>query len=169
MKTACFIMQDGSVDSSQQCPLRLELVHSLCIADQLGVLKSIEHIARTLHAENQPQPPPPPYISYPKPRQCLNCYQSTELASNSDIAERTSIEDISTISHPLLQCKSTGLELEIATDDCMERDGLRRGILWPETVKPKSALEQKSDGKTQAAAIDSGLKTFGIGAGTFMY
>ena len=41
-------------------------MHSLCIADQLGVLESIEHITKILHERNQP--PPPPYVSLPRPR-----------------------------------------------------------------------------------------------------
>ena len=49
-------IQDGSVLSSLCLPLRLEFVYSLCIADQLGVLKSIEHIAKTLHRKAHPLP-----------------------------------------------------------------------------------------------------------------
>ena len=57
-------------------------MHSLCIADQLGVFNSIELIAKTLHGGNQP--PPPPYVSYPKPRQSSKSQQSAGLASESN-------------------------------------------------------------------------------------
>ena len=66
------------------------MVHSLCIADQLGALKSIEHIARTLLAANQP--PPPPYISYTQPRENSKSQQSAEVASNSVTTENSSLE-----------------------------------------------------------------------------
>lgn len=42
-------------------------MHSLCIADHLGVLESIEHIASEHHERNRP--PPPPHVSLPQPRQ----------------------------------------------------------------------------------------------------
>ena len=47
-------IQDGTIATSQHLPLRQEFVHSLCIAEQLGVLKSIEHIAKSLHEQSQP-------------------------------------------------------------------------------------------------------------------
>ena len=42
-------------------------MHSLCIADHLGILESIEHIASEHHERNRP--PPPPHVSLPQPRQ----------------------------------------------------------------------------------------------------
>ena len=44
-------------------------MHSLCIAEQLGVLESIKHIAKEIHERDMAPPPPPPYVSYPRPRQ----------------------------------------------------------------------------------------------------
>ena len=131
-------------------------MHSLCIADQLGVLKSIEHIAKTLHAESQPTPPP--YVSYPKPRQSSNSKQSTELTSNSVTTEKASLEAVGTTnmfkdnacseeehlnsgencdneSHTLSQTASchTGtdpecklMEIAAASKSTVEGDGLRR-------------------------------------------
>lgn len=51
-------------------PLRVEFVHTLCIADKLGFLDSIEHIATQLHPQRQNrQPSAVPYVSHPKPRE----------------------------------------------------------------------------------------------------
>lgn len=50
-------------------PLRVEFVHTLCIADKLGFLDSIEHIATQPHPQRQNrQPSAVPYVSHPKPR-----------------------------------------------------------------------------------------------------
>ena len=141
-------------------------MHSLCIADQLGVLKSIEHIAKALHAESQP--PPPPYVSYPKPRQSSKSQQSAEMSSNSLTPENTGLEiatlngdskevqgtcncinsgeeSHSQIAAPLqsqsAQSTNTDTESE-TTDSYVEKDGLqnqKRGNLEPKplVVEPK--------------------------------
>ena len=83
-----YLFQDGSIDFSQNpLPLRLELVHSLCIAEQLGVLESIKHIAKEIHERDQP-PTPPPYVSYPRPRQHIVKTSSTESTSQETICSR---------------------------------------------------------------------------------
>ena len=172
-------------------------MHSLCIADQLGVLKSIEHIAKTLHAENQP--PPPPYVSYPKPRQSSKSQRSAELASKSLIPENIGSEasalkcnrdskgeqgmcthvdsgeeshSLNLITEPLQsQNVSTDLTSEIA--DVYGNDGLRnrkREKLEPNIVEPKgntTVLKELPIANTTVA--DTGLRIFGVGAGTFMY
>ena len=176
-------------------------MHSLCIADQLGVLKSIEHIAKALHAESQP--PPPPHVSYPKPRQSSKSQQSAETCLNSLTPENTSLE-IATLngdskevqgtcncvnsgeeSHsqivaPLqsqsLQSTNINVESE-TTDSYVEKDGLRnrkKGTLEPKphVVEPKFAPSDTELKEMQVAIIatvaDTGLRMFGIGAGTFM-
>ena len=44
----------------------MEFVHTMCIADRLGILDSIEYITKQLHKSTLPPPPKP--VSYPKPR-----------------------------------------------------------------------------------------------------
>ena len=51
-------------------PLRVEFVQTLCIADKLGFLDSIEHVAKELHTQKQ-KPIKMPYISFPKLRNKL--------------------------------------------------------------------------------------------------
>jgi hypothetical protein len=148
-------------------------VHSLCIADQLGVLKSIEHIAKTLHAENQP--PPQPYVSIPKPRQSSKSQQSvdSELGSKS------------------LTPESTGLEIATLNGDPKGEQGMRTYIFTGEELQSTTPLQSQSvstdlesdnniiiepkfipsHAELQVAKVvtDTGLRMFGIGAGTFMY
>ena len=62
----CIHLQNGSIDTSCALALRTEFVHTMCMAQQLGFLKSIEHIARELHSKNAPQLPP--YVSTPASR-----------------------------------------------------------------------------------------------------
>lgn len=97
-----FSLQDGSIASSQYLSLRSEFVHSLCIADQLGVLKSIKHIAKTLHAGSQPSPPPP-HISLPQPRHTkFHQLDMEEVSATAISTEDPSPEVVSTTdSHPL--------------------------------------------------------------------
>ena len=83
-------MQDDGIDCCHEpVPLRYEFVHSLCIADQLGVLESIKHIAATHHEMNRP--PPPPYISIPRPRHHSK-YDHTP-------KEKTNVESVSLLSN----------------------------------------------------------------------
>ena len=50
-------------------PLRVEFVHTLCIADKLGFLDSIEHIAKQFCTPRKNgQQSAVPYVSHPKPR-----------------------------------------------------------------------------------------------------
>ena len=165
-------------------------MHSLCIADQLGVLKSIEHIAKTLHAESQP--PPPPYVSYPKPRQSSKSQQSAEMSSKSLTPENTSLE-ISTLngdskevqgtcncvssgeeSHsqiaaPLqsqsVQSTNTDTESE-TTDSYVEKDSLRnrkKGTLElkPHVVAPKFAPSD-TELKEMQVAINATVADTGL-------
>ena len=94
----------------------MELVDSLCIADQLGVLRSIELIAQMLHADSQL--PPSPYLSCPKPRhvQRSECQQySAELAVT---LENASPEAVAALDHHLLQnVKSLKLNGVCCSDD----------------------------------------------------
>ncbi len=48
------------------CELRVEFVHTLCIAEKLGILDSIDYITKQLHTSSLTPPPRP--ISYPKSR-----------------------------------------------------------------------------------------------------
>ena len=59
-------------------------MHSLCIAEQLGVLESIKHIAKEVHEKDQP--PIPPYVSYPRPSVKTSHY--TESTSQETICSR---------------------------------------------------------------------------------
>ena len=159
-------------------------MHSLCIADQLGVLKSIEHIAKTLHAENQP--PPPPYVSYPKPRQSSKSQQAVELTSESVTTE---MEGVVTASKPLentvsqsesLQCddKSTGPEFSssnltetaAASKPLVEEDGLRRRRKKEEREQTTSkAVDMESSGTTSDTLEIFRNIYYGVGAGTFLF
>ena len=66
-------------------------MHSLCIADQLGVLESIKHIAAT-HAHHEINcPPPPPHVSIPRPRHHSK-YDHTP-------KEETNVESVSLLSN----------------------------------------------------------------------
>ena len=160
-------------------------MHSLCIADQLGVLKSIEHIAKTLHAENLP--PPPPYITYPKPRQSSKSQQAAELTTESVMTEGEGI--IVTASKPLentvsqsesLQCddKSTGPEFSssILTETAavskplVEGDGLRRRRKKEEREQTTSkAVDMESSGTTSDTLEILRNVYYGVGAGTFCF
>ena len=156
-------------------------MHSLCIADQLGVLKSIEHIAKTLHAENQP--PPPPYVSYPKPRQSSKSQQVAELTSESEmegvVATSKLLENTVSQSESL-QCddKSTGPEFSssnptetaAASKPLVEGDGLRRRRKKEEREQTTSkALDMESSGTTSDTLEIFRNVYYGVGAGTFLF
>ena len=167
------------------------MVHSLCIADQLGVLKSIEHIAKTLHTENQP--PPPPYVSYPKPiRQGSN----SELASNSVTTGKAHLEAVGTADKckdnawseeskeaehsnsatPLQPCHmDTGPEQgATVSKPLVERDGLRRRRKGEERESKAVDLDSEEKVESDAVTTIDTSETFrnvyyGVGAGTFLY
>ena len=54
----------------------MEFVHTLCIADKLGILDSIEYITKQLHISSQPPPPRP--VSFPKPRHVQPKFKSSK-------------------------------------------------------------------------------------------
>ena len=168
-------------------------MHSLCIADHLGVLKSIEHIAKSFHAESQP--PPPPYISYPKPRQSSKSQQSAELGSKGANlgttterqhqqhclnGETAHTDTVGTSELPQPSDQGTDPEssssnvIEIATP-LAEGGGLKRRRRREETSSKAVDLDSKEkvDGGTTLCTIDSS-ETFrnvyyGVGAGTFLF
>ena len=161
-------------------------MHSLCIADQLGVLKSIEQIAKTLHAENQP--PPPPYVSYPKPRWSSKLQQSAELTSESVTTENAIMEGVGTASKPLedtvsqsesLQCddKSTGPEFSnsnptetaAASKPLVEGDGLRRRKQEERVKSSSEAVDMEFSGTTSDTLEMFRNVYYGVGAGTFLF
>ena len=142
-------MQDGSVATSQRLPLREEFVHSLCIADQLGVLRSIEHIARTLHART--------------------CTQTD--ASTCTKTDRESSEDKQEGEKDLTTCLN---EVDLGENTSKPRDVSEKGD--EETVKQKAPLDQDSSSinrtdATATSAINSSggkkLRFYGVGTGTF--
>ena len=59
-------------DKEPSCEFRIEFVHTLCIAEKLGILDSIDYITKQLHKSSLAPPPRP--ISYPKtpPEQQVN-------------------------------------------------------------------------------------------------
>lgn len=85
----CLTQDDGIDCCHEAVPLRYEFVHSLCIADQLGVLESIKHIAATHHEMNRP--PPPPYVSIPRPRHHSKDDHTPK--------EKTNVESVSPLSN----------------------------------------------------------------------
>ena len=166
-------------------------MHSLCIADHLGVLKSIEHIAKARHAESQP--PPPPYVSYPKPRQKSKSQQSAELGSKGANLGTTTEQQhqqhclngetartVGTNEFPQPSDQGTDPEssssnvIEIATP-MAEGGGLRRRRRREETSSKAVNLDSKEkvDSGTTLCTIDNS-ETFrnvyyGVGAGTFLF
>ena len=86
-------------------PLRVEFVQTLCIADKLGFLDSIEHVAMVLHTQRQ-KPIKMPYISFPKLRNKLKKSPPPPQESAEQPCDGESLKDDSTVAiqeaeHPL--------------------------------------------------------------------
>ncbi len=72
------------------CELRVEFVHTLCIAEKLGILDSIDYITKQLHTSCLTPPPRP--ISYPKSR-------TTEVLSTRPPHTASAMTETCTTSH----------------------------------------------------------------------
>ena len=149
------LLQDGSIAVSQHLPLREEFVHSLCIADQLGVLRSIEHIVRTLHARTGTQ--------------------TDARASTETDCESSDHEDQRGEGNDLMTRMD---ELDLGEHDTKHRDVSEKRD--EETVKHKAPLDQDGSSinrtgatSTATSAINSSssagkkLRFYGVGTGTF--
>ena len=78
--------------TSQRLPLRSEFVHSLCIAEQLGVLKSIENIAKSLHTRT-PTPSSNPHASLVASKDAESAEPNTESEDHDVITGEDVLED----------------------------------------------------------------------------
>ena len=86
-------------------PLRVEFVQTLCIADKLGFLKSIENIAKELHKQKQ-KSTKMPYISLPKLRNKLKkspplSQESAEQPWDAECLKDDSTIVVREVGHPL--------------------------------------------------------------------
>jgi hypothetical protein len=142
-------------------PLRQEFVYSLCIAEQLGVLRSIEHIAKSLHERSHPA--------------------GSSLSSLATVEE--SLQAVSSTGSNSLEDESQNFIKDSEPKKLTEDDTSRKDTACKDgscTSGPNEKLESSDsksetvDSKTKAAAtgvaIDSGSKKFrfyGAGEGSF--
>ena len=152
-------VQDGRVATSQRLPLREEFVHSMCMADQLGVLKSIEHIAKTLHATTQTQA---------AGGDRTDCHRQEDRDLTTRVSDLVETDQLV----PGRLEDSSQLQEEVHLDETEKCD--------KDSIKPKSSVDQDSNSKnrtsvktsaTADSAINStakGLRFHGVGAGTFI-
>jgi hypothetical protein len=146
-------------------------VHSLCIADQLGVLKSIEHIAKTLHAENQP--PPQPYISFPKPRQTSKSQQSIKQTLESVTTEDQNIGGVGTASK--IKDTDNQSESQLCDDKSTSPEFLSSDMMETAAASKPSVEGDKSVDLDSKERVDNGTieifrnAYYGVGAGTFLF
>lgn len=156
--------QDGTIAASQRLPLRQEFVHSLCIAEQLGVLRSIEHIAKSLHGRRQPGSP----SSMATVEANLEAISTTD---NSSILEDG--QKLNECVHPEGVAEPT----KASKDDTSQKDSdsEEKSCTSRPNEKLSSSKSDTVDSKMKAAATgvvtESGskkLRYYGAGVGTFL-
>ena len=106
------LRQDGTAHLGL-LPLRVEFVQTLCIADKLGFLDSIEHVAMELHTQRQ-KPIKMPYISLPKLRNKLKKSPPPPQGSADQPCDAESLKDDSTV---VIQEAGHSLPLSEPQDD----------------------------------------------------
>ena len=153
--------------------MRSEFVYSLCIAEQLGVLKSIEHLAKTLQARG---PPLSPLTRHDKSHQ-LEETASTEVSKNTESAE---------ISPDIPPIESDGrdntgeaeLKNDLHTVEKRGKEGEEKLIENLEKLNLSPGGPEHSEHRTEAAVAtctsansvskNTQLRFYGVGAGTFL-
>ena len=153
--------QDGTIATSQHLPLRQEFVHSLCIAEQLGVLKSIEHIAKSLHERSQPGRG----SSISSMATVEASLEAIGLTDSNSLEESENCKD----SEPAKMAEDETSWRDTACKDEPSNSG-------PIIDKLKSSQSETVDSKLKPAAatiaaIDGGtmvFKYYGAGVGTFL-
>ena len=145
-------------------PLRQEFVHSLCIADQLGVLRSIEHITKTLHKKSHPSESP--LSSLATVEESLQAVSLAGPGSNSpEESQKFKDSDPTKLTEDDVSQKDTACEDESCTSRSNEK--LKSSNSKNETVD----LETKAASAATGVAIDSRSKTlryYGAGVGSFL-
>ena len=118
-------------------------MHSLCIADQLGVLASIEHIAKTLHERNRP--PPPPYVSLPRPRVQYSKDGQSETKELTTVEDKTQTSEaisstnrFSTPTDAELKVNSLSEGIEDISDKLLTCSKLSREGCWKDLTSEES-------------------------------
>ena len=152
--------QDGSIAAAQRLPLRQEFVHSLCIADQLGVLRSIEHIAQ--ERSHRAGPSPSSVATVEESLQTVNLTGST---SPEEESQKLKDSEPKNLTEDDASQKDTACKDESCTSGSNEK------------LKSSDSKSETVDSKTKAAAtgvgIDSRSKTstlryYGAGVGSFL-
>lgn len=156
--------QDGTIAASQHLPLRQEFVYSLCIAEQLGVLKSIEHIAKSLHESRQPESS---LLSLATVEESLEAVSLTGSTCNSLEEEGQKLKD----SEPMKMTEDDKSRKDTVCKDTSFTSGpkekLKSSDFKSETVDSKI----KSKAAATDIVTDSGSKKFryhGAGEGSFL-
>ncbi len=140
-------------------PLRQEFGHSLCIAEQLGVLSSIEHIAKSLHERSHPAGSS--LFSLAAVEESLQAVSST--GSNSLEEESQKLKD----SEPIKLTEDDTSRKDTACEDGSFTSANEK----LESSDPKNeTVNSKTKAVATGVAIDSGCKKFryyGAGVGSF--
>ncbi len=118
--TPCTYMHSYQVS----CELRVEFVHTLCIAEKLGILDSIDYITKQLYTSSLTPPPPRP-ISYPKS-------QTTEVLSTRPPHTASVMTETCTTSHKAvapvdLKTCDASIDKTIAQLDALSKELLGSG------------------------------------------
>ena len=146
-------------------PLRVEFVQTLCIADKLGFLDSIEHVAKELHTQRQ-KPVKMPYISFPKLRNKLKKSPPPPQESAEQPCDGESTVVIQEAGHPLplseqdnstVVIQKAGHPLNLSEQDnstvVIQKAG--HPLNLSEQDDPKSLLEEKNSDVESASETDS--------------
>ena len=128
-------------------------MHSLCIADQLGVLESIEHIAKTLHEWSQP--PPPPYVSLPQLRLQHSKKEQSERKDLSCTVEATASEVASTTTQNMPQSEEHSLSANFHMDKNVDVSDECLCDSAGESLGGNSSILQYSGGKNISRPLSS--------------
>ena len=151
--------------------MRSEFVYSLCIAEQLGVLKSIEHLAKRLQARGAPLSPS---TLHDKNHQ-LEETASTEVSKNTESAE-ISPDSPTKESDGRDNTGEAELKNDLHTMEKRGREGEEKLTENLEKLNLSPGEPEHSEHRTEAAVAtcansvskNTQLRFYGVGAGTFL-